>query len=543
MSDKTYISTSKALAIIGSEEPADPTEPTEPEQRPRFSRETIGVIAGAAGLLAVCLLATALVAHGEANPGENSRCSGPPMTVAVAPEAASVVGKILDDAGCDQFEVNATKADQVLGPMALGGDLPDVWIPDSSQWLERIDPATEPVTLRASMASSPVVIVAGDGLVRTSYAEAFAEDELLVGDPGRMMSALGTVVAGQGNPQREARLESHAARIASGDEVAAPTDSARLAELQTVMGGVTTTSEQQWSAYAPTLKAAAPKEGTVVLDYPVLITADAARRNGLASSITTFARVIDSGAADTALTEAGFRTTGAGKPSPNVGAFTRVEPATVAKTAADWSARLRPTRAITVVDVSGSMAWPAAPDSATSRLELTQAAASEAVEVLPGGAAIGLWAFSEETEGRLDGDHAVLVSTRQLATKGQRTQLAEEIAGLTDRTGGGTALHDTALAAYQAAVASYDPLADNTVLLITDGTNDDPDSMDLTELVRQLEAASDPRRPVRVLGIGITADADLGALQAIADATGGAAYVAERPEDVAAVVREAIGHR
>jgi hypothetical protein len=80
------------------------------------------------------------------------------------------------------------------------------------------------------------------------------------------------------------------------------------------------------------------------------------------------------------------------------------------------------------------------------------------------------------------------------------------------------------------------------VLLFTDGTNDDPDSMDLAELVRQLDAVSDPRRPVRVVGIGITADADMGALQAIADATGGAAYVAARPEDVGSVVREAIGH-
>ncbi|HEY9251275.1 MAG TPA: hypothetical protein VIP06_01370, partial [Nocardioides sp.] len=88
-----------------------------------------------------------------------------------------------------------------------------------------------------------------------------------------------------------------------------------------------------------------------------------------------------------------------------------------------------------------------------------------------------------------------------------------------------------------------DPLAANEVLLFTDGTNDDPDSMDVAELVSQLEAASDPRRPVRVLGIGITADADLGTLQAIADATGGAAYVAERPEDVGQVLREVLEQR
>lgn len=540
MSDKADTSTSKALAII---EPEEPTGPTEPTPEPRFTRETIGVIAGAAGVLALCLLATALVAEGNAGPSGERTCLGPQMTVAVAPEAATAVGNILEDAGCGQIEVEATKADQVLQPMALGGDLPDVWIPDSSLWLDRITPAAEPVTLRASMASSPVVLVAGDGLTRTSYAEAFADDDLLMGDPQRMMSALGTVVASQANPAREARLAPYGERIASGDEAAAPTDSARLAELQTVMSGVTATSEQQWSTYAPSLKAAAPKEGTVVLDYPVLITADSSRRNAIAESITSFARVLDSGAADTALTQAGFRTAGAGKPSPNVGAFTRVDEASVRNAAAEWNARLRPTRTIAVVDVSGSMAWPAAPDSATTRLQLTQAAATEALALLPGGAAVGLWAFSEKAEGTLGDDHTVLVPTRQLASKEQRAQLTEEIAGLTARTGGGTALHDTVLAAYQTAVAAYDPLAANTVLLFTDGTNDDPDSMDLAELVRQLDAASDPRRPVRVLGIGITADADMGALQAIADATGGAAYVAEGPEDVGTALREALGQR
>ena len=543
MSDKADTSTSKALAIIESGEPTGPAGAGEPPREPRLTRETIGVIAGAAGVLAVCLIATALVANGNADSTDDRTCLGPDMTVAVAPEAATVVGNILEDAGCGQIEVEATKADQVLAPLALDGDLPDVWIPDSSVWLDRVDPAVEPVTLRDSMASSPVVLVSGDGLTRTSYAEAFAEDDLLMGDPQRMMSALGTAVASRGKPQSEAKLVPYAERLASGEEGAGPTDSGRLAELQTVMGGVTATSEQQWSTYAPSLKASAPKEGTVVLDYPVLITADASRRNSIAASITSFARVLDSGAADTALTQAGFRTTGAGKPAPNVGAYTRVDSAAVAETASEWSARLRPTRAIAVMDVSGSMAWPTAPDSATTRLQLTQEAASEAVGLLPGGAAIGLWAFSEKTEGTLGADHKVLVPTRQLTSKNQRAQLTEAIAGLTARTGGGTSLHDTALAAYQAAVASYDPLASNDVLLFTDGTNDDPDSMDVAELVRQLEAASDPRRPVRVLGIGITADADLGTLQAIADATGGAAYVAERPEDVGQVLREVLEQR
>ncbi|TQL70321.1 von Willebrand factor type A domain-containing protein [Nocardioides albertanoniae] len=538
MSGKAGSSTSKALAIIEPEAPAEP----EAEVEPRFTKQTIGVVAGAVGVLALCLLTTAMVTSGKATQTVTRSCTGPQMNVAAAPQAAKVLRKILDDAGCKQIEVKATEADQVLSPMALGDDLPDVWIPDSSRWLDRISPAEEPVTLRSSMASSPVVLVSGDGLIRRSYAEAFADDDLLVGDPQRMMSALGTVIAGEANPANAAKLKSYADRIASDEDGSAPTDSGRLAELRTVASGVTATSEQQWSSYAPMLKASAPKEGTVVLDYPVILTANSSRRNTLASSITNFARVLDSDAADETLTKAGFRTSGAGKPSPNVGAFTEVDPATVKKTAAEWSQRLRPTRGIAAIDVSGSMAFPSG-DGVTTRLQLTQAAAAEAIKDLPATAAIGLWAFSEETEGKLGGDHAALVPTRSLGTKGQRDLLSKEIAGLTARTGGGTALHDTTLAAYEAAVASYDPLASNTVLLFTDGTNEDADSMDLAELVRRLKAASDPHRPVRVIGVGITADADMGALRTIAEATGGAAYVAERPEDVGSVLHEAIGRR
>ena len=48
---------------------------------------------------------------------------------------------------------------------------------------------------------------------------------------------------------------------------------------------------------------------------------------------------------------------------------------------------------------------------------------------------------------------------------------ADEMLALTN---GGTGLYDSTLAAYRQALQDYDPAYSNTVILMTDGANDDP---------------------------------------------------------------------
>ncbi|WP_457205990.1 VWA domain-containing protein, partial [Nocardioides sp. P5_C9_2] len=112
--------------------------------------------------------------------------------------------------------------------------------------------------------------------------------------------------------------------------------------------------------------------------------------------------------------------------------------------------------------------------------------------------------------------------------------------GLSGLTGGGTGLYDTALAAYRQALRDYRPGYSNAVVLMTDGENEDPGSIALAELVRRLRELRDPERPVRVVGIAISDDADLGALQRMADATDGDAYLAAEPEDILEVFARAV---
>jgi hypothetical protein len=73
--------------------------------------------------------------------------------------------------------------------------------------------------------------------------------------------------------------------------------------------------------------------------------------------------------------------------------------------------------------------------------------------------------------------------------------------------------------------------------------NDDPGSIGEAELLRRLEALVDPQRPVRIIGVAIGQDADLQALQRIAEATGGRAHRADTPEDILQVFSSEIAGR
>jgi uncharacterized protein YegL len=83
----------------------------------------------------------------------------------------------------------------------------------------------------------------------------------------------------------------------------------------------------------------------------------------------------------------------------------------------------------------------------------------------------------------------------------------------------------------------------SSVVLITDGENEDDTGIQLDALLDTLRGEADPTRPVKVIAIALGPDADLGALQQIADATGGAAYQALDPEDLQGVLFDAIRRR
>jgi hypothetical protein len=221
-----------------------------------------------------------------------------------------------------------------------------------------------------------------------------------------------------------------------------------------------------------------------------------------------------------------------------------VEPAQVQQLLARLSSLAAPSRILAVFDVSTSMR---APVGDGTQVTLERDAATSALSLLPGSSAIGLWDFAYRLHG--DDDWAELVPTRRLDAqaggRSQRALLGEALDSLPRRLSpGGTGLYDTTVAAVRRARAGYDPASVSSVLLVTDGTNDDDHTgLPLDRLLTTLRREADPAEPVKVFAVGVGPDADMGALRQIAAVTGGAAYSALDPEDLRTVLFDTLRRR
>jgi hypothetical protein len=207
------------------------------------------------------------------------------------------------------------------------------------------------------------------------------------------------------------------------------------------------------------------------------------------------------------------------------------------------SSLAKPSRLLAVFDVSTSMR---ARVGDHTRATLARDAAKSALGLFPDNAAIGLWVFARKLDG--DTDWTELVPTRTLAAdadgRPQRAVLADALESIPSRLSpGGTGLYDTTLAAVRAARANYDPTAVDSVVLVTDGKDEDGNSIGLDSLLQTLRGEVDATRPVKVIGIALGPDADLDALQQIAAATGGAAYSAVDENDLQTVLFDALRQR
>jgi Ca-activated chloride channel family protein len=122
--------------------------------------------------------------------------------------------------------------------------------------------------------------------------------------------------------------------------------------------------------------------------------------------------------------------------------------------------------------------------------------------------------------------------------------LQASIAAIRPKDGGDTGLYDTALAAYRSVQDSWQPGMVNSVLLFTDGKNDNPDGISRSTLIAELKKLADPKRPVRMVVIGIGDEVDANELEAITNATSaGGVFIAPDPAKISDIFLEAISSR
>lgn len=513
-------------------------------------------------------------------------CATTPLRVVAAPEIAGVVlhaaHGLAAGGSCTQVSVQSRLSAEVARSLEAGPSrhAVDVWIPDSTQWLVMAQTsAKRPGDLPdsgTSVARSPVVLAlpapaaqrlgASGGAVpwaRVAAAAMAPRAPVQLGlptpedDPVSTSTLIGLRgLAGQGAAGRD-RLVAFLRQLRKD----VPSDPQSLLKAVAASGSepravVAPVSEQALWAYnsgaAGTRLTASYVADAPALDYPYLVLTHDARAKALAERLRNALTGRD-GARQ--LQAQGFRT-GAGAAGSAITAALGLDPrqpaqgslaegALVQETLHTFDAVTQESRLLAVLDVSGSMAVRVPGADGATRMDVTKQAAIKGLSLFPPASDIGLWEFSTGLTATTD--YRQLVSLGRLDAKvgavSRRQALGEALASVQPVLGGATGLYDTTLAAVRAMRASWTPGHANTVLLFTDGRNEDAPSLSLDQLVRTLRKENDPKRPVPVITIGFGPDIDVQALQAVADATEGKVYRASSAAEIQRVFLDAISLR
>ncbi|ANJ26710.1 VWA domain-containing protein [Agromyces aureus] len=565
------------------------SERAEREQSRRHHRRVVVMIA--AGALGVALVtgAGAAWAGGSLSAwlAAGPACDGPIELTVVADTAIARPVKAIaaeydarEDA-CSRTDVVAQDSADTAALLASGnGSEIDAWIPDSPVWLVRMAASARSLgrdvpdlALERSIASSPVVFAAP-----VSGAAAFAGRSLdwgdvltgelptLLADPEASSASLSGLQAMERAAPIGQAKQFQNAMIRLSDGAPARVDAAFGSLAVSPAGTVAIASEQQIAMHnrddaSTPLLALYPSDGTLALQFPFLRMLDEselaknlggedAAADGDGARLALRAQQLDAlkiamwDASDRFAAE-GFRDgTGGGElkqdgvlaDATEVGSAAASAQVSILRT---WGVVSLRSRILSVIDVSGSMEEPTV--TGLRRIDLLQQAASNTVSQLSEAVDVGVWAFSTERLG--DQDWEDLSPIEPLADETHRSQVLDVLGSLPGRLGGATGLYDTTLAAVKQVRSAYDPETVNSVLLLTDGRNEDENGITREQLLEQLAAMNEDGQQVPVVLVGIGPDTDLESMRLIAEATGGAAYSAERPEDLKTVLTDALSQR
>lgn len=472
---------------------------------------------------------------------------------------------VIDDA-CPSVSVRSVgSADEALTLVKADVTPPNVWIPASSLWVDRVrdevagvDSAANSVWLYPSIATSPLVLAttaAHAAAVRSAAAAGWKSllsgtTRIAAANPATDTGGLATVTSAQVMIDGAAETPSRQlvnSFVSLTPAVVANT-SAGLAEL--TKPATTTvavaTSEQAIRAAArggaSSVVTVYPNGSAVGLDWPVAQFnppgGDPAVRDATAALIA----YLSGPNAQQRLRSAGLRDP-AGHPlagTPVVKPLARPTVAQQTEATRTWTAAGRTSRTLVVIDLSGSMADTIGGDQ--TKIELAAQAELAAIKFFPDSSSLGLWGFSvDRTPGT---DWTVLVPlgplNGQVGATTRRAALAAAARTMPSIVAGNTGLYATTLAAYESVRSGFDPASVNSVVLVSDGANTDTRGVDLPTLLSRLRSETSATRPVPVITIAVGEDADTGTLDKIAKATGGAAYTVTEPDEIRNVFLDAI---
>jgi Ca-activated chloride channel homolog len=523
-------------------------------------------------------------------------CEGSiPVEIIASPDIAPTLTAIVEDENADEVPNVAGRCiDATITPMSSGeaaaaiegGTDADLWVPDSSMWLDRVTGDQIEPEGHASLATSPLVAAVSRPMAEAmgwpdadfSWQAALSGDaDAAIIDPASSTAGFATLMAAftavSGEDGQPDRTQLVGALTAVAQNVA-PTADEAFGWIADSPGDapIFTTIEQSVVAYnqrtsSTSVVALYPDEGTVIFDYPAVPVITASSTAEARAAVNTLLDLFAGDPAVERLQARGFRAPdGSAAPRAGIGdGIDPLMPGTLPTPPSEvgrdilrqWSALSLEMRMLAVIDVSGSMV--ATDGGEASRAELVRDAAQTALGLFPQNGSVGLWIFSTFEDEENDrhwrelapiaplnediGDGVTQVE-RLFAATDQIPDIVE--ANAPEPLKGWTALYDTTFAAFETVKGNYEPGKVNSIVLMTDGEDEWPagfgPDIDRETLLQNLEA-NDPAQPVPIIAIGIGPEADMDALRAIAAATGGSAHLALDPSEIQDVFLQAMVDR
>jgi ABC-type molybdate transport system substrate-binding protein len=494
-------------------------------------------------LLVVALLAWFGVDYLKDRLAGNGCDTTTPVRITAAPDVAPVLttlARTVPARDCYSVEVTASASTATAAALeANGANGPDVWVPESSTWLPqaRDAGAWNLPESGQSVASSPVVLALTDEVARQvgwpgkspSWSDVLAGHPVGLPDPGRDPAGIAALIG-----LRQLTKDAP-------DPAAAFTE--KIRELSAVKEPFTASPASEQSVLARKLVAAYPAADVPGFDYPYVVLPRASETSR--SAAERFLRLLLDQTATKAFADAGFRTP-AGQLLSDRAPDTRTNsaprpagppaPELMYGVLQAWAGANLSARVQVLLDVSGSMAA-TVPGTGRSRMALTLEAATQGLGLFKPTTELGLWLFSTRLDG--DRDYKELLPMRSIADQLAQGGLAT-LQAVKPKPGGATGLYDSILAAYQNARQSWKLGRINVVVVLTDGRNEDSDSIGLPGLLTELGKLQDPRKPLPVIGIGIGPDIDAAELRQVSAATGGESFTTPDPRKISDVFYQAL---
>jgi hypothetical protein len=457
---------------------------------------------------------------------------------------------------------------------------PDGWIADSSAWirLARERGASALQASEAVVATSPLVFA-----TRSSLAERFSigdtemnwrmvfpptvrgrvtptEDEpdvVRVPDPSLAGAGIATVAAARDvvgtGPEADKELTAFVRWAQAGSapdyrSMLEAVDDRAFWQRPVVIVPEQSVWNHNLSPSADPVVALHPREGTITLDYPYLVTATDPT---VAEASTAFAEWLRGPEAQRLVREAGFRS-GDGtqapiSPAPSVPVANPKIRSSVSDEDIDealraWSRLAPATNILVLTDTSEHMAEPL---NGGTRVGVALSAARIGLQLFPDSTHMGFWEFAHRLGGVKGYEQRVGLGPINRPETGElvrRGRLNELTTTLTAHPGRDSSLYDAILSGFREVGGKYREEMNNTLLVITSG-RDDGHGLKLAELTERLRAEWKADRPVQIIVIAFGKGVDRDGLAGITAATNGSLHVAQEPGEIIDVFLEALARR